>query len=260
MGEESEFTVPEAYQNVGWVKDVKSYDDLWKKTDGAEKLVGQRLEGKVDLPKENATPEDMATFYKSVGRPETAEEYKFDREGQAEALKEFNSDKMDSIVKTIFHNHGLRPDQALGIQKDYEKVLGEQLIEKLDVQKKLNDGFEELTSKIFGNDKEAILESSKLILGHYAPEGFADHISKLPNETLVVIASVLNGIKKDYISEDDFKTLGNKKPTSDQSESSLREQAKKLMESDEWTNEFHRDHAARVEEVNAIYNTIGQME
>ncbi len=53
-----DFSVPEAYQNEGWTKDLKSYADVWTKIAGAESLIGKASEGKVDLFKDNASDED----------------------------------------------------------------------------------------------------------------------------------------------------------------------------------------------------------
>ncbi len=253
------FEVPETYVSEGWAKDLKSNEEVWAKLAGAEKLVGQRVEGKVDLPKENASSEDMAFFYKAIGRPEEASGYKFNREGQSDSQKQFNTDEMDNAVRTIFHKYGLRPDQALGIQTDYEALIGKALGEKLEKENANDTDFDAITTKIFGNDKEAIIESSKVLLGKYTPEGLENRVKDFDNETLTVLAGVLNGIKKDYISEDAFKTLGDK-TGGGQSEQELRERAKKLMVTEEFTNQFHPKHQERKIEVEEIYKRVSEIE
>lgn len=257
----SEFSVPTEYQNEGWAKDLKSYPAVWTKLAGSEKLIGQRDEGKVNLLKENSSSEEIETFYKAIGRPDKADEYKFNREGQSEVFKKYSSDKVDSVVKSIFHKWGLRPDQALGIQKDYEAMMEGQLSEQIEAEQKADTNFEEVTTKAFGNDKDAIIESSKLLLENFTPEGFEDHVKKLDNDTLTILAGVLNGIKKTFISEDEFSNLNKGGGgTEGQTEADLRKKAITLMASKEWTDPFNPKNKEAREEVNAIYKKIGDME
>ncbi len=256
------FSVPNEYQGEGWAKDLKSYPEVWTKLAGSEKLIGQKVEGKIDLLKEDSSPEEVNTFYKSLGRPDESKNYEFDRSKQSEQLKKFNSDEMDNSVKEIFHKHGLTGKQATGVQQDYEALMEAQIVQHLATQKKNDDSFEESLTKVFGNDKDAILESSKLLLEKFAPEGFDDRIKKLDNETLTVLAGVLDNLKKTYINEDEFKKIsgGTIKSSGGESEGALREQAKKLMASKEWTDPFNERNKEVREEVNAIYKQIGEME
>ncbi len=256
------FSVPEELQGEGWAKDLKSYPDVWTKLAGSEKLIGQKLEGKIDLLKENSSPEEVNTFYKSLGRPDEAKNYEFDRSKQSEQLKEFNSDEMDNSVKGIFHKHGLTGKQATGVQKDYEALMEAQILQHLETQKKNDANFEESLTKTFGNDKDAILESSKLLLEKFAPEGFDDHIKNLDNETLSVLAGVLDNLKKTYINEDEFKKIsgGSTKFSGGESEGALRERAKKLMASEEWTDPFNAKNKEVREQVAALYKQIGEIE
>ncbi len=255
------FAVPEEHQIEGWAKDLKSYPDVWTKLAGSEKLIGQKIEGKIDLLKEDSSPEEINTFYKSLGRPDEAKNYSFDRTGQSEQLQKYNSDESDNVVKEIFHKWGLNGKQATGIQKDYEAIMDARLSEQIENQKKQDAHFEELTIKTFGQEKDAIIESSKILLEKFAPEGFGEKIKSLDSETLTVLAGVINNLKKTYISEDAFGEL-NKGSTGSggESEQELRAQAMKIMVSEEWTNPFHSKNKEAKDEVNALYKKIGEME
>ncbi len=259
---EVKFAVPDTYANEGWAKDLKSYPEVWTKLAGSEKLIGQRDEGKISLLKENATSEETDAFYKAVGRPDSADAYKFDREGQSEEFKKFNSDEMDIAVKGIFHKYGLSSNQVLGIQKDYEAMLETEISKKFDEQGKYDTDFEEMTTKAFGNDKDTIIESSKVLLENFAPEGFGDHIKNLDNESLTVIAGVLNNVKKTYISEDAFAGLikGSTGAGGGGTEQELRTEARNLMASKEWTDPFNPKNKEVREQVDEIYRKVGEME
>ncbi len=254
------FIIPEVYSNEGWAKDIKSDADVWSKLAGSEKLIGQRVEGKIDLLKENSTSEEINTYYKALGRPDEAKGYEFNREGQSEEFKKLNSDEIDNAFKEIFHKHGLSGKQATGVQKDCETMMETRLVEQLEKEKKIDSEFDGMAIKTFGHDKEAIIESSKILLEKFAPEGFGDKIQKLDNETLVVVAGVLNNLKKTYISEDAMKELtGSEKRTEGETEEALRTEARKLMASPEWTDSMNPRNKEVKDEVEAIYKKIGSM-
>ncbi len=257
----NEFSVPEAYQGEGWAKDITSYPEVWAKLAGSEKLIGQRVEGKIDLLKENSSPEEVKTFYKAIGKPDEAKSYEFNREGQSEQLKQFNSDEMDNTVKEIFHKWHLTNEQATGIQKDYEAVMESKIIEQFEAQKKLDSDFEEMTTKAFGNDKDAIMESTKLLLEKFAPEGYDDKILSLDNEVLTILAGTINNLKKTYISEEAFSSLlGDKKPSGGGSEAELRAQARTLMASPEWSDPMTPKNKEVREQVDELYEQIGKIQ
>ncbi len=254
------FVVPQEYQEKGWAKDLTSYGDVYKKLDGAETLIGQRKEeGGVQLPKEGATPEDLASFYGSMGRPAEAGDYKFDREGQTEAMTELNTDEMDNAVKGIFHKHGLRPEQAAGIQVEYEALLSGMLEEQIGAKKELDAGFEDMTTKAFGNEKETVLANAKTLIEQNMPDGFADYVKGLPNEALTVMAGVINQIKSKYISEDAFKSINSDGGNNGTTKDELRQKGQALMLTPEFTDEFSKGHEARRAEVSAVYEEIAKL-
>ncbi len=257
---EGDFSVPQEYQEKGWAKDLTSYGDVYKKLDGAETLIGQKQEeGGVQLPKEDATPEDLASFYGSMGRPKEAGEYTFNREGQSEAMTELNTDEMDNAVKDIFHRHGLRPEQATGVQIEYEALLSGMLEEQVNAKKALDDGFEDMTTKAFGNEKETVIANAKTLIEQNTPEGFGDYVKGLPNEALTVMAGVINQIKSKYISEDTFNNLKNGGGGGGNSKEELRKQGQELMLTKEFTDEFSPYHQKRKDEVTAIYEQIAKL-
>jgi len=87
----------------------KSYLDLQGKASEADGLK-QKLEGAIIKPGDNATSEEMEAFYRSIGRPDKAEEYQFDDVQLPESLSQLR--EYDSEFKNLFHNLGLTPSQA----------------------------------------------------------------------------------------------------------------------------------------------------
>ncbi len=257
-GEANEFAIPEEYKEKGWAKDLNSYEAVYKKLDGAESLLGKRPAEGIQRPGENATPEEMASFYGALGRPETADKYEFNREGQPEGMAAFNSPEMDNAAKDIFHKYGLTPEQATGIQTDYEALLGETYSQQVAAEQQLDNDFEAMTTKAFGNEKETILANAKALLTENTPEEFSDYVQNLPIEALTVMAGVLDKIKSKYISEDAFDTIKGGSSGAGTVEE-LRAQARELMLTPEFTDAFSPKNEERKAEVSAIYAKIAQM-
>ncbi len=255
-GEADAFSVPSEYAEKGYTKDLKTYDDVWKKLDGAESLLGKPKEGGV--PVEGADDAAWETFYKSAGRPETAADYKFNREGLNEDfISKTTNDEMDNLTKDLFLKAGLSQKQVGILQPEFEKMAEEMHFKQQEQVLAQDKLFDELAQKTFGEREDAVMATAKQLLNDHAPEGFSDFINDLPNESLVVMAGVLDSIKTKYISEDSIKLpSGN---LGGGSEQALREEARKLMSSDDYRNSFAPNHDNVVKEVADIYEKIGKI-
>ncbi len=251
------FTVPAEYAEKGYAKDITSNEDLWKKLDGSQSLLGKPKEGGV--PVEGSTQEQWDAYYKTAGRPETADGYKFNREGlNEEFVKDFANDDLDNATKDIFLKAGLSQKQADVIQPEFEKLMEGihlQGIEKFNAD---NVSFDELAQKTFGDKEAEVMQSSKQLLSDNAPEGFEEHIKDLPNESLILMAGVLNNIKSKYINEDSLNPNNNTNVGAN-SEMELRTEARKIMQSDDYRDSFSQGHDKALKEVAEIYEKIGKM-
>jgi hypothetical protein len=61
----------------GLLEKYNSIDDLFKGAVNAQKMVGNKMEGTVTLPGENATESDIEAFYNKIGRPQTPDDYEW---------------------------------------------------------------------------------------------------------------------------------------------------------------------------------------
>ena len=64
------FFVPDAYKNEGWTRNLRSYDDLWKTSDSAQKMIGKKTIG---IPDDKSSEQEIADFYSKL-RPGKAED------------------------------------------------------------------------------------------------------------------------------------------------------------------------------------------
>ena len=248
------FAVPAEYAEKPYTKDIKSEADLWKKFDGSQSLLGKPKEGGV--PDVNADDAAWDAYYKAGGRPETAAEYKFNREGlDQEFVKGFANDDLDNATKEIFLEAGVSQKQADILQPKFEKMMEGLHAEQAQEGLQENIDFDKLAADTFGVDEAQVMADSKALIAENAPAGFEEQIKSLPNESLIIMAGVLNNIKSKYINEDSLDP--NRKSVSGAStEDGLRKEAIALMQSDDYVNSFSPNHDKVVKEVADIYEKI----
>ena len=101
------------------LENINDIESLAKSYVHAQKLVGS---DKIPVPNKHATEKDWDAVYEKLGRPKTAEEYKFnlpeDQKVDEAALKNFF---------TQAHKLGLLPGQAEGMVKFYNEMIGNEL-------------------------------------------------------------------------------------------------------------------------------------
>ena len=251
------FAIPAEYAEKPYTKDIKSEADLWKKFDGSQSLIGKPKEGGV--PDENADSATWEAFHKTLGKPDNAADYNFNREGlDQEFVKNFANDDLDNATKEIFHKANLTQKQADILQPEFEKMLEGIHTEQAQEGLQENVDFDKLASDTFGADEAQVMADSKALIAENAPAGFEEQIKGLPNESLIIMAGVLNNIKNKYINEDSLDP--NRKSVSGATtEQGLREEARALMMSEDYINAFSPSHDKVKEEVAAIYEKIGRL-
>lgn len=234
--------IPKDYQDKEYLKSIKDPVGFFKAFDGAQELLGKRPAG---IPHDNASEEEWKSFNKSFGVPEKPEDYDLAIPEGAKV-----DPKLDKGVREVMQKAGLNKRQAKIVSEGYRGVLTEVLKEQGAKAEQADKDFIKLSTEVFGERKDKVLADGKALISKYIPEKFKDSLESLPNEQLVVLAAVLDGIRKDYISEDQI-PAGQGAPgvTAEQK----REEARKLMASEAYNNASHPDHAKTVERVNSLY-------
>jgi hypothetical protein len=243
---ENKFEIPAEYQDRAYLKDVTSIDDVYKKLDGAQSLIGQ----KIIFPTENSTPEEILQFNKAAGMPEKAEDYTFEKLGEKERVAEY-----DAKVKELFHKYGISGKAATGFTKDYESLIDE--VGKVQTEQSDKE-FGELSKKVLGEKMEEIIASGKKLLEENLPEEFAEDFKNLPNKQLVLMASVLNNFKTKYIDE------GIVTPPSGSITGKTKEQlnteVQDLMKDPAYKDGLHKNHQAVNDKITDLCNQIAKIE
>lgn len=247
--------IPEEFKDRPYLKDIsgmevndKSYEELFKKLDGAQKLIGRKA-----MPDATSTPEEWQEYYTKV-RPETADLYELNvPEGETA------NEEVVKGVKDIFHKAGLTKEQASTVHDEFNTLMKKQA-EVFNAKGVEQDkAFEELTKNTFGEEAEAKMATAKTMLTELAPENVKPFIAKLDNSSLVVLAGILNSVHDKYGVEGK-KLGGDGTPTGGSTVPELISKGQELMLTKEYTDGFHPQHDARVAEVNALYKRIGALQ
>lgn len=208
------FSVPEAYADRGWASKVQSHDDVWKLLDNSQSLIGKRV-----APDNGAPDEQWNEFYKTIGRPESADKYEFP---EVDGLPEgFDLTDFNQTAKEVMFEAGLNSRQA---QKLYETYLKKELEvangnkEAMQSRKaELDKEFDEVTNKIFDGKFEEIAPKAQSFIRDNLPPDLLpviDEISENPKMLASMIAlannaqSQIEKVKLQYGGEDNLNSGG----------------------------------------------------
>ena len=244
--------IPQEFHDRPYLKDFmamektpEAYSALFKKLDGAETLIGK----KTGIPGADAKPEDWDQFFAKI-RPETADAYEI-------PVKEGVTDpEFVKAMKGAFFEAGLSKSQASKMQEKFEAAVAGQQAAHIEAQKKLNLDFEVLTKATFGPDNAKALERAKGMIQEHTPENLKTHVASLPNESLVVLAGILNAVHSKYGLEDRVNGAGS---GTGGDANALREEGRKLMASPEFKDAFHPRHEAVNARVKQIYADVAKI-
>lgn len=235
--------VPAEYKDKPYMKDVTSFEALFKQHDNVQSMIGKRPSG---IPQDTDAQEKWNEFYKSAGRPEKAEEYEF--ENAPEGMK--RNDDIFTQTKALFHQAGLSKKQAKELQIGYEKLIHGA---NTTAQQAFDTEFDTLAKEHFGDRQDKVLEDSAKLLKELAPQAFSEHISSLDNKNLIILSAVLDAVRQKYINEDSVPSTRDAEQTT---RVNMRSEGKKLMASDAFQNSFHPEHEATKARVTEIYKSI----
>lgn len=245
--------IPEDYKEKPYMKDIDSMDKLFEQFDNTQKLIGKR-----SIPGADSPQEEWDQFFNKLGRPEDPDKYEFDTVELPDELK--RTDDQVGLMKKIFHEAGLTPQQANTILKKTDEATIEYYNnnkEAFENQLKQRDQeFEEKATKLFGERKETALATAETMLKKYVPQGFEAEVQGLDNKTMLVLSAVLNNIHQSGRTEDDL-DKGGEAPMAKTADS-MREDAKRLMMSEEWKDEFHPNHDSTKAKVRELYQKIAK--
>ncbi len=246
--------IPQEFKDKPYLADLKAlpvgpeaYTALFKKFDGAQTLIGK----KTGIPEANATPEEVEKFYGSL-RPAKVEDYELPAPKEGAATPDPEAVKS---VKGMFHEAGLSKAQASKLMAKFDAFIQEKTGEQTAAAARLDAEFAELTKKTFGPENEKVLLRSKELLNSLTPPEMAPFLNRLPNESLVLVAGLMESVRAKFMKEDNLSGAGGGTAVD---VVSLNDEGKKLMQTAEWKDAFNPGHAAMVAKVNGLYDAIAK--
>lgn len=149
--------IPEAYRNAGWATKYTSEEDLWKGVDNMAKLVGQKqvVQG-LQLPGEEASPEEVNAFYTALGRPESADKYELPKD--LAVPEGYNIDEVSQNFRNLAHKNGIPQKQAAALFKDFIELENQNFQKS---QETVTKDFEAALKTAFPQDAKTGLDLAK---------------------------------------------------------------------------------------------------
>tara|TARA_S200002703_G_scaffold91164_1_gene78625 strand:+ start:406 stop:1251 length:846 start_codon:yes stop_codon:yes gene_type:complete len=248
-------SLPDDIKNNSLIHNMDDVETLAKTAIHAQSMVGAE---KIAIPGNWANDDDWNGVYTKLGRPEAAEGYDLKNPEGTEAI----DGDIKSWYQDLAHDAGLNNRQAQKIYEAYIAKTGEMapVNEELSEQDiEIQKSETEVTlKKEWGKAFDQKLDEAKGILEQFAPEGFAEIMTKdgvaLGNspEFIKTMANIGNYINS-KVGED--KIIGAKQTPSLTPEDAQKEIA--MLRGDPkdkgpyWNNK-HPDHAAAVAEVSRL--------
>lgn len=229
--------IPENYRNEPWAQKYKTPDDFYKGVANMAKLVGQKqIVNGVQVPGENATPEEINAFYNQIGRPESADKYELPDDIQFHEGLDPVAEK--KAVAELSHELGLTNKQTVGLLKKYADIKNEEFKNS---EAKVKETFDKAVVTAFGTDYQANLGLAKKAAKTY---GWA---TTLDNEGLSASPIVLKALAElgKFVGED------SKETGSSETKESLEQEALRLQKSPEYKTD-----KAIQEKVREIYRKV----
>jgi len=242
--------VPAEYKDQPWVTEMKDVPAMFKMISDQKTALSKRPGG---IPQANASETDWNEFNKARGVPDDAKDYAFTPpEG-----KEFSKEDLafNEQLRPLLKAAAVTPEQLAALTPGWQAMGDKMTAESLDAQSKLDAEFSTLTETLFGDRQDEVLSTGKALMEKYTPKSMGKHVAGLDNKTLAVLASVLDGIRKDYITADQLPT-GAGAGVGQASEAERHAEGRKIMESPIYRNEFGGEaHEAAIKKVNQLFGT-----
>lgn len=116
--------IPESFREASWATKYKTADDFFKGVDWMNQTIGKKnvVRG-IELPGEDAKPEDWDAFYNGLGRPEKPDGYEFPELKDIPEGFVLPEDKQ--FWANMAHKHGLTKKQAAGLFSEFMQDMSE---------------------------------------------------------------------------------------------------------------------------------------
>lgn len=217
--------------------------DVFKKLDGAEKLIGKKTVGGV--PGLDAKPEEIEAFYHGL-RPAKPEDYEF-------KLGEKPDEDFVKELRAAAHGAGLDKRQMSKFIDALAPGFAARQKAQDEAQSARDKEFEGIVATTFGKDNEKVVARVGEAIKDHTPEPLRPHIDKLDNNALAILTGIINAVLVKYVPEDELKSKGGGGGAGETDRATLQTEARKLMALPAYKDFQNPDHEKTTKRVAEIY-------
>ena len=264
-----ESILPEEYKTKEYVQNALKSENpmaaILKSYEGAQSLIGQRQT--LTPPDENSTEEQRQNFYKALGVPDDVKGYEIKAPEFAPEDKEIGeyivgsrNEAVLTDVKETARKLGVTPAQLQGLASAFDmatlKHQKDEAAQYMAAERESALAFEDIATKHYGANKIQVMERGHKLLMESLPPEFMPYVARMNPEGLAVASAIAHSFHSKYLKEDGgFNTANASRPAPSDVET-LRSEARTLMNSDAYSNEWHQNHKVIKGKVDAIYAQI----
>lgn len=242
--------LPEEAAKDPAVTKYKTPDEFYKGYKNVQEIAGKKG---VIVPDENASPEDREKFFNSIGRPESADEYKFNEVKDLHQAIE-NPEEISKGLAATFHEAGLTNAQADSLNNQFLSLLNESAKQQEAKQQEAMQATEAELRKEWGDKFDA----NKAMVGKVAKTMLSEEeIASLGGAEGIGNNPVFNKLVYSLASQLSEDTLKNIQPTSQTKTGTTAEEAKAAISAME-TNKDSEDYKALYNERDPRHSEVVQ--
>lgn len=258
-----EAIIPQDQKEKDWVKNISKSEDpvseLFKKVDNLESLTKRPR-----IPDENATPEQIKAFHKSMNVPDTIKGYEVtpiewtpEDKPYADNLKQYKPDSVVNPLKEEAIAAGVPKEAWERLEKKWDKLTVDQLKANAAAGKSMEADFDVQMTKMYGEEKMAVMDRGNKLLSQFVRPEHKAIMAKLPNDALAAFAGALSDIYKATTKEDTFNTgTGNTTTSASTGITSRQELLSMLQKRDSMKNTMSTEYEAITKRINAAYKSL----
>lgn len=172
--------IPESFREASWATKYKTADDFFKGVDWMNQTIGKKnvVQG-IELPGEDAKPEDWDAFYNGLGRPEKPDGYELPELKDIPEGFVLPEDKQ--YWANMAHKHGLTKKQAAGLFSEFMQ----------DMSERYKSALEGSASAMVEAAKKRMQESADALKGEWGDDFGANlNLAKRAAEHLGILDSL----------------------------------------------------------------------
>lgn len=241
----SSFTIPDTYKTEKVFDGIKSVDDVYKMALEGQKMIGKGIFLPDEKDDDKTKAEKMSKVFAKLGRPEKADQYKYEGKALLPDGVEWNKDLLSKFQETA-HQHGLSQSQYNAIIEQY---IGLQHAQHKDPAETVKAAKETLVKEWGENGFEVRMNEAWMAAKVL---GITDALEETGAGNNVAILKALAKIGREYREDGviDSSVVNNLQGGAD-----YEAQANKIIadKNDPYNNPKHAQHRERVEHVNKLF-------